>query len=195
MALRKVSVFVGAALVAGMVAAISSGSPVSAGGGGCHERTATEGTGNVVTIGENGCFNPVVLRVDAGAEVVFENAQGGVHNVAGLDWGTWGKGADAELMLGETFTNTFTEAGFYPYSCTLHYNMVGLVIVGDPESPEAMSAKSAPAAATAEPETVATESSGLDGNGGVSTWAILTGAGVVALGLVGGGALLRSRRR
>jgi plastocyanin len=183
-------------LVAGIVAAIPSGSPVSAGGGGCHERTATEGTGNVVTIGENGCFNPVVLRVDAGTAVTFENSQGGVHDVAGLDWGTWGKGADAELMLGETFTNTFTEAGFYPYSCTLHYNMVGLVIVGDPDSSEASSAKIEPPSATPEPETVATDSSlDGDGDGGLSTWAILTGAGVVALGLVGGGALLRSRRR
>jgi hypothetical protein len=138
-----------------------------------------------------------VLRVEPGESVTFENGQDVPHNVAGLSWGMWEKGEDPELTVGETFVSTFSEPGYYPYSCTLHYNMVGLVIVGDPGDGDA-------AASYAAPEPKGDEAAGNDvaadvseeGDGSnVSTWAVITGAGVLALGLVGGGVLLRARRR
>jgi plastocyanin len=151
----------------------------AAGGGGCHEQKSTEGSGDAVKIHDSGCFSPTVLHVEPGRAVTFSNAQGVPHNVHGLDWGTWVKGGDV-LMEGDAFAHTFTATGYYPYACTLHANMVGLVIVGDPEG-------EAPTASAATVE---------DGDGGMSAtaWSLIAAGGLAAVGMIGGGAFLRYRR-
>ena len=90
---RTISLGLGLAVAASTLALVGTGGTASAGGGGCHNRTATEGTGSAVKINENGCFSPTVLRVDPGDEVTFENIQeGSVHNVSGLTLGNVGQG-------------------------------------------------------------------------------------------------------
>ena len=187
---------IGVAVVALAAACLGFTGSADAGGGGCHARAYTEAAGSQVVIDDSGCFSPTVLHAAPGAEVVFRNDQeGAVHNVAGLTWGTWATGEDQDLTLGETFVNAFAQPGYYPYSCTLHYNMVGVVIVGEPgeESSRAdlpvQDSDDEPAAVQAQ------DTNPSDDGGGVPTWTILAGAGVLALGLVGSSALFSIRRR
>lgn len=152
-----------------------------AGGGGCHAQQPTEGSGTSVEIDDTGCFTPMVLRVEPGATVVFTNAQGGAHDVAGLDWGMW-RGGTTALMQDDSFEHRFTAEGYYPYSCTLHVNMVGVVVVGEPEGPETTAASTSPAGAN-------------DGGMTATAWSLIAAGGMAAVGMIGGGAMLGLRRR
>jgi hypothetical protein len=69
------------------------------------------------------------------------NKDGAPHNVTGTGW------ASPELQQGDSFTYTFDAAGIYPYACSLHPGMNGVVIVG-----AAAGAPPAPAAPAPEPE-------------------------------------------
>ena len=121
-------------------------------GGGCHAPAPTEGTGVTVELGKN-CMSPTVLTVAEGDTVTFVNRDPWVHNVFGVDWG------HGDLGHLESFTQTFTEPGTYPYTCSLHPGMVGAVQVGDAvpvvavsetsESPAPSSSDSAPVVAAA----------------------------------------------
>ncbi len=107
-------------------AAFSHSGPTkaSAGGGGCHGAPENQGTGTEVTI--KNCFSPTVLRVEPGTQVTFRNTDPYQHNVGGQSWAVPGylnTSAKAEV--------TFAKAGTFPYACTLHPGMVGVVIVGD----------------------------------------------------------------
>ena len=107
-------------------AAFSHSGPTkaSAGGGGCHGAPENQGTGTEVTI--KNCFSPTVLRVEPGERVTFRNTDEYVHNVGGQTWSI--PGTMAGLSSAEV---TFAKAGTFPYACTLHPGMVGVVIVGD----------------------------------------------------------------
>ena len=98
-------------------------------GGGCHgaaEAPAQSGDDAVSTVKIDGCtFFPTTARVPVGTTVTFLNAGQVPHNVTGVDW------ASRELMVGSRFEHQFTEAGVYPYTCTLHAGMNGAVVVGD----------------------------------------------------------------
>jgi plastocyanin len=111
-----------AALVA--VALVAGPGSVSAGGGGCHGAPENEGSGMVVTIA--GCFSPTVLRVEPGARVSFQNTDPYLHVVIGQTWTVIG-----DLAGGSSGEVLFPKAGTFPYACTLHPGMVGVVIVGD----------------------------------------------------------------
>jgi plastocyanin len=119
--------------------------PAIAGGGGCHEE-ATEATASMVEL-RNLCFTPTVTHVDAGQEVAFVNRDGYRHNVVGL--GGWGD--IGGLGQGEARRFTFTEAGIYPYACTLHPGMVGAVVVGGDERHAGDAGESAIAAGASGP--------------------------------------------
>ena len=112
-------------------AAIVPAAPAAAGGGGCHEPAPTDGSGTTVELGKF-CISPTVLTAE-GDTVTFVNRDPSPHNVIGLGWG------DGELLQGESFTHTFSEPGTYPYACTLHHGMVGVIQVGErlPISPAA----------------------------------------------------------
>lgn len=116
-----------------VVAALGFASSAAAGGG-CHaegttEAIASEANANVVKI--DGCtFAPTVARVPTGTEVRFINSSQAHHDVIGRQGG-WGTDS---LPAGTQFSHRFATAGVYPFSCSLHPGMAGVVIVGSPAS-------------------------------------------------------------
>jgi len=98
----------------------------ASGGGGCGQ-AVTDRTGTQVQI-SGFCFGPTITRVDLGAEVTFTNLDPVPHSILGAN-GSWG-GYDA-LKRHQPVTYRFSEAGVYPYVCTFHIGMVGVVVVGD----------------------------------------------------------------
>jgi plastocyanin len=118
----------------------------AAAGGGCHaegatEAVASEAAATVVKI--DGCtFAPSVTRVPTGTEVRFINSSPAQHDVIGR-MGGWGIDT---LPSGAEFKHRFATAGVYPYSCSLHPGMAGVVIVGSPAS--AAAPDTAPVAAS-----------------------------------------------
>lgn len=113
-----VVVLVGALTLAPGVASAS-------GGGGCGQ-AVTDATGTAVEI-HDFCFSPTILRVRVGAEVTFANVDPVPHSVLGAN-ATWG---DYAGFRKKTVTYRFSEPGVYPYVCTYHVGMVGVVVVGD----------------------------------------------------------------
>lgn len=101
---------------------------VALAGGGCHggEGVApAEGTATVVKI--DGCtFAPTVTRVAVGTQVQFLNTSPQIHDVTGQN-GEW---RSDTLQSGQSFAFRFARAGIYPYSCSLHPGMAGVVAVG-----------------------------------------------------------------
>lgn len=151
-----------------------------AGGGGCHDPSPSTSTGSEVRISQEGCFAPTVLFVDGSGPVVFSNESHGQHNVVGLGWGSYAEG-DGLLATGESFAARFDVPGYYPFACTLHLNMVGVLVVGDPPD-------------TSETAAATSETAGEDGGIGTRGWALIGGgAALGVLGMLGGGVLLRRR--
>src|SRR5207253_6652792 len=91
----------------------------------------TEGTSADVRITK--CqFMSALLRVPVGTTVKWTNDDFLPHVVSGIGWG----GNQSILMTGDTFSHAFTEAGVFPYTCTLHPGMSAVVFVGDVAAPE-----------------------------------------------------------
>ncbi len=92
----------------------------------------------------NECFLPYELRIGIGDTVTWNNDDTAAHTATSGDPGeTESVGAifDSSLiMAGSSFSNTFDEAGEYPYFCMVHPWMAGVVIVGEAmaEEEEAM---------------------------------------------------------
>jgi plastocyanin len=120
--------------------------PAIAGGGGCLGKP-TEAIASTVELRKS-CFTPTVTHVDPGQQVAFVNRDGLTHNVIGFG-ALWGdiKGIGG----GETRLFTFTEAGIFPYACTLHPGMVGAVVVGGDEPHAGDAGESAIAAGASGP--------------------------------------------
>jgi plastocyanin len=98
-------------------------------GGGCHGRTTAPPRDDAATVVKmDGCmYYPTVARVPIGATVTFINIGQLVHNVTGVG-GMWESG---ELANGARYQHGFSEAGVYPFACTLHAGMNGAIVVGD----------------------------------------------------------------
>ena len=166
-------------------AAFSHSGPTkaSAGGGGCHGAPENQGTGTEVTI--KNCFSPTVLRVEPGTQVTFRNTDPYQHNVGGQSWAVPGylnSSAKAEV--------TFAKAGTFPYACTLHPGMVGVVIVGDGVGQMGASqvqAASVRVVPPGEPTTTMTASAVAD-EGGSDSSAMWLAGGLVAGAVVAGSA-------
>lgn len=122
-------------------------STVALAGGGCHTtngQPTTDAATTTVTLAT--CrFGPTVARVSTGHVVTFVNKDGAPHNVTGTGW------ASPELQQGDSYRHTFDARGIYPYACSLHPGMNGVVIVGAaaaaPPAPAAPTAEAAPAGA------------------------------------------------
>ena len=101
---------------------------VALAGGGCHEGVgATPAEGNATVVKIDGCtYAPTVARVAIGTEVRFLNTSPQFHDVTGRN-GEWGS---ATLQSGQSFAMRFAAPGLYPYSCSLHPGMAGVVVVG-----------------------------------------------------------------
>lgn len=87
------------------------------------EETLPPGTVEV-TIQDN-LFDPNDVTVPVNGTVRWRNSGAAVHNSTGAN-GAW---ASANLSPGATFERTFTQAGTFNYSCTLHPGMNGVVRV------------------------------------------------------------------
>ncbi len=69
-------------------------------------------------------FDPVAIEVPVGTEVTWTWAGSANHNVVAED-----DSFASDVQSDGTFSHTFTEAGTYRYTCTLHSGMDGLVEV------------------------------------------------------------------
>ena len=78
-----------------------------------------------VTI-DNFSFAPATLTVPAGTEVTWVNHDDIPHTVVSENKATFKSHA---LDTGGKFSFAFSEAGTYPYFCSLHPKMTGKVIV------------------------------------------------------------------
>lgn len=70
-------------------------------------------------------FSPTPLIIAVGDTVTWAN-QDGVAHTTNSSTGGW---ASAPLDTGDSFSFTFTNAGSFNYSCTIHNGMQGTIIV------------------------------------------------------------------
>lgn len=163
---------------------------VALAGGGCHEGVGaapTEGNATVVKI--DGCtFAPTVTRVPVGAEVRFLNSSPQFHDVTGRN-GEWGSDT---LQDGQSYTQRFSKPGLFPYSCSLHPGMAGVVVVGSPIA--AAAADPAPAAADIAPVAATTPVAQAPADNSPLPYLAAGGLGLLA-GLGFGAAAVGQRRR
>jgi plastocyanin len=97
----------------------------ASGGGGCGQPVTDERATGVDI--EDFCFSPTIVRVGVGDAVTFTNVDPVPHSVLGAN-ATWG---DYAGFKKKSVTYRFSEPGVYPYVCTYHVGMVGVVVVGD----------------------------------------------------------------
>ena len=91
-------------------------------------------------------FVPTAARVAPGTTVTFANISGEPHLITGAN-ASWGD-RDAEIAAGATRSVTFERAGIYPFSCSLHRGMTGVIVVGEPDMSTVAAAASTSTAGT-----------------------------------------------
>lgn len=162
---------------------VAAAGPARAGGG-CHEG-ATEGTGSTIRI-VDACFTPTILQVKPGETVTWVNDDTFVHNITANGWGHFD-----DLQPLARYSATFDQDGLYPFACTLHPGMSGVLVVGAGTGPGNGTTVdiAAPIEAAAPAALVSGESTAAS-NG----WAAPAAIGVL-LGLVAGLGLAEVRRR
>jgi len=74
---------------------------------------------------EQMAYSPANLEIKAGDTVVWINRDDRDHTVVALD----GSFSSDNLKPGGSYTFRFTRLGRFPYSCTYHPRMKGLVVV------------------------------------------------------------------
>lgn len=87
-------------------------------------------------------FDPVTYTVPLGGSITWVNRGAALHTATAVD-GSFDSGF---LTTGQSFTETFDQAGTYDYLCTIHPGMVGTIIVDPNAAPPAESGGSAVAA-------------------------------------------------
>ena len=128
-----------ASLALGLVVA-GCGGDDDDGGGGAAETTeqpaedtsgGDEAMGGMTEVGMEGIkFDPAEVTVKAGGTVMWTNNESIPHDVTKVD----GPGPDfssgkGNMKQGDTYEQTFKEAGTVNYVCTVHPNMKGTVTV------------------------------------------------------------------
>ena len=117
--------------------------PAALAGGGCQGSGTPASVGTATVLKIDGCtFMPSINRVAVGTRVTWINTSNAQHDVTGTAW-AW---KSPLLDVGDSFSQTFTQAGLYPYSCSLHPGMAGIIEV---ETAKAATAGVAGAAVTA----------------------------------------------
>ena len=122
---RRPKAFAAAGVVLLGALVLLPGVASASGGGGCGQ-PVTDARGTGVDI-EDFCFSPTIVRVGVGDAVTFTNVDPFPHSVLGAN-ATWG---DYAGFKKNSVTYRFSEPGVYPYVCTYHVGMVGVVVVGD----------------------------------------------------------------
>jgi len=77
---------------------------------------------NMVTIQEFK-FNPAEITIQKGETITWINEDSATHNVTGTAINS------GSLAKGQSFKQTFNDTGTFDYSCTVHPNMKGKIIV------------------------------------------------------------------
>ena len=168
-------------LLASGLLALSAPVPALAGGG-CHEPNITEGS-TAKVVAKEACFSPVVNRVTPGTTITWVNLDEMEHNLTGNGESV----GYHELAFGQSVSVRFDKPGTYPYACTLHAGMTGVVVVGDGKGRGATAggATEIVPTPTPTPDTVviqADPASWTDNTAAVGG----AGAGVLGLGLAAG---------
>jgi plastocyanin len=83
-------------------------------------------------------FTPALVTIEVGDTVSWTNNDFVAHNVSG------GMFSSGNFASG-TFSHTFTEAGSFPYICTLHSGMEATVAVVETPPPPVVSESGSPA--------------------------------------------------
>jgi plastocyanin len=83
--------------------------------------------GNTIAI-RNFAFSPSTLTVKAGTTVTWTNDDSPPHQLAS-DAGAPVAFSSPSLANGASFPFTFSQAGTYPYHCTIHPSMKGTIVV------------------------------------------------------------------
>jgi plastocyanin len=73
----------------------------------------------------NFSFTPATLSISVGTTVTWTNTDSVTHTVT-ADQGTFDS---SNLSPGTTFSFTFSQAGSYPYHCSIHPSMMGTILV------------------------------------------------------------------
>ena len=71
-------------------------------------------------------FRPALIHIKAGEQVTWVNHEPALHIISSPNYGLL---ASDRLAQGSMFTHTFKEPGAYTYYCTLHPQLMGIVIV------------------------------------------------------------------
>ena len=188
--LRSVARLLAATLLLASLGAISA-APVGAGGG-CHGADGTvhtEGDATVVRMGPCS-FSPTVVHVPVGTQVRFLNTAEVEHMVVG-EAQSWG--APDVVAPGAELGRAFATKGVYPYSCPLHPGMVGAVVVGggDAAAVQPAAAAAGSSNAAAQPGAAAPAGPETAASSGLLPAAVILGASVLVLAVVGGALLWR----
>jgi plastocyanin len=85
------------------------------------------GGGDAITI-KNFAFSPATLAVNTGTTVTWTNKDSAPHIVVS-DTGAPQAFSSESLSDGASFIFTFTQAGTYPYHCSIHPSMKGTIMV------------------------------------------------------------------
>ncbi len=70
-------------------------------------------------------YDPDTITIHVGDMVIWSNDDDRDHTVEAED----GSFSSGNLSAGKTFSHTFAKAGKYPYGCTYHPRMKGVVVV------------------------------------------------------------------
>jgi plastocyanin len=112
-----------------------------------------------VTI-NNFAFTPATTNINPGDTVTWSNIHAGVAHTVTSDTGVWDSG---NIATSGTFSRAFPSAGSFPYHCTIHPGMTGMVVVAAAASPTAAAPTATPttptASATSTPTTTVTATS------------------------------------
>ena len=90
--------------------------------------SAPPGPDHYSVVMESFAYTPAELTVPVGATVVWTNRHAANHDVVSTD----GSFRSPLFGTGETYSFTFTEAGEYPYFCSIHPSMQGKITVVGP---------------------------------------------------------------
>lgn len=115
-----------AAIAIAAIALLAWSVPAALAGGGCHGDSTPPSAGTAPVIKIDGCvFVPTITRVRVGEQVTWLNTSLTAHDVTGTQ-GAWGSRL---LDVGQSHSQAFPQAGLYPYSCSLHPGMAGVIEV------------------------------------------------------------------
>ncbi len=164
---------------------VAAAGPARAGGGGCYDGV-TRGTGTTIRI-VDACFTPTILHVKPGETVTWVNDDKFVHNITANGWGHFDN-----LQPLERYAATFDQSGLYPFACTLHPGMSGVIVAGSGDGP----GNGAPVDVGAPIEAAAPAALASDvvSESASNGWAAPAAVGLL-LGLIAGLAIAEVRRR